>query len=69
MREIPFSFIQFPLWEAGKNFLARRQQVAVNDLPTYQVSLLGSLTGGFAAVRLLLAPLIFLVPFVSLARA
>ena len=50
MREIPFSFIQFPLWEAGKTFLAERQNTTVNDLPTWQVSGLGSLSGGFAAV-------------------
>ena len=29
MREIPFSFIQFPLWEAGKSYLAEKQNVRV----------------------------------------
>jgi len=45
-REIPFSFIQFPIWERMKLLLARYQGEEV--LP-YQGALCGSVSGAFAA--------------------
>ncbi len=63
LREIPFSFIQFPLWE----FLKRQVSVKTGSEPTpIQSSLCGAISGGFAAAvttpldvaktRIMLAP-------------
>ncbi|RHZ11232.1 hypothetical protein DYB26_014572, partial [Aphanomyces astaci] len=45
-REIPFSFIQFPLWEGMKSTWSQRQGEAVSPV---QGAVCGSLSGGFAA--------------------
>jgi len=45
-REIPFSTIQFPLWEYFKRSLAARQG---SDVRPWQGALCGSLAGGIAA--------------------
>jgi solute carrier family 25 S-adenosylmethionine transporter 26 len=46
MREIPFSFIQFPLWEGIKSTLADKQGYPATSL---QSSFAGSFSGGVAA--------------------
>jgi len=45
-REIPFSAVQFPLWEHGKVLIARAQQRPCSPLES---AACGSLAGGFAA--------------------
>jgi len=47
MREIPFSLIQFPLWEALKGKVAESR--GVEQPKPWESSLCGSLAGGFAA--------------------
>jgi solute carrier family 25 S-adenosylmethionine transporter 26 len=49
LREIPFAFIQFPLYEAGKTWLASRAGQRVSDLPGWQCACVGSLAGAVAA--------------------
>ncbi|EGD79087.1 hypothetical protein PTSG_02054 [Salpingoeca rosetta] len=49
MREIPFSFIQFPLYESLKRGVARLEKVEVKDLPAWQGSVCGSIAGGISA--------------------
>ena len=46
MREIPFAFIQFPIWEKLKKIWAEKQGAPVAG---WQSALCGSLSGGFAA--------------------
>jgi len=46
MREIPFSFIQFPMWEGIKSTLAEQQGYPATSL---QSSFAGSFSGGVAA--------------------
>ena len=46
LREVPFSFIQFPLWEGIKSTLAENQGYPATSL---QSSFAGSFSGGFAA--------------------
>ena len=46
MREIPFSLIQFPLWEYLKRHWAQRQNRPVE---AWQSGLCGALAGGFSA--------------------
>ena len=46
MREIPFSFIQFPIWEWLKNTWKARQ---VKDVEPWQSALCGSVAGGISA--------------------
>jgi solute carrier family 25 S-adenosylmethionine transporter 26 len=46
MREIPFSMIQFPLYEKAKVLWSERQGVPVNPI---QAALCGSISGGIAA--------------------
>ncbi|KAI9565741.1 hypothetical protein GHT06_009533 [Daphnia sinensis] len=46
LREIPFSFIQFPLWEGMKSFWSERQGRPVSP---WQSSICGALSGGIAA--------------------
>ena len=46
MREIPFSFIQFPLWEAMK---AMRARSAERPVTAIEGALFGSIAGGFSA--------------------
>jgi len=49
MREIPFSMLQFPLWEAMKSEIARRR---VNDggfVHSWESAAAGSISGAFAA--------------------
>lgn len=46
VREIPFSFIQFPIWEYLKKEWSRRQQRPLNAL---QSTACGALSGGIAA--------------------
>ncbi|KAK4054261.1 S-adenosylmethionine transporter [Microbotryomycetes sp. JL201] len=50
-REIPFTCLQFPLYERLKLFLARRrtQSGQVKDLPSIEAAACGSLAGGVAA--------------------
>ncbi|GAA5876467.1 hypothetical protein JCM16303_003545 [Sporobolomyces ruberrimus] len=50
-REIPFTCLQFPLYERLKLLLAQRRTVSgkVSDLPAYEAALCGSLAGGVAA--------------------
>ncbi|RWS30607.1 hypothetical protein B4U80_11568 [Leptotrombidium deliense] len=45
-REIPFSFIQFPLWEALKDFWSQKQGKRVNPM---QATICGAIAGGTAA--------------------
>ncbi|TMW63382.1 hypothetical protein Poli38472_002323 [Pythium oligandrum] len=45
-REIPFSFIQFPLWEGLKNQWSKQQNAPVSSL---QGAICGSIAGGCAA--------------------
>ncbi|CAI9715006.1 Hypothetical predicted protein [Octopus vulgaris] len=45
-REIPFSFIQFPLWEFFKKFWSEKQQEPVKP---WQSSICGAMAGGIAA--------------------
>ncbi|GAB1599153.1 S-adenosylmethionine mitochondrial carrier protein [Argonauta hians] len=45
-REIPFSFIQFPLWEYFKTVWSEKQQETVKP---WQSSICGALAGGIAA--------------------
>lgn len=47
MREIPFSLIQFPLYEYGKQQLALYNNVI--ECKPYESALIGSLAGGLAA--------------------
>jgi len=47
-REIPFSFIQFPLWERAK-ILWTKYINKGEDIRPYQGALCGSMTGAFAA--------------------
>lgn len=46
LREIPFSFIQFPLWEGMKSFWSEKQGRPVSP---WQSSVCGALSGGIAA--------------------
>ena len=46
LREIPFSLIQFPIWEGLKRFWSRRQGKKVDPL---QAAACGALAGGFSA--------------------
>ncbi|XP_023932372.1 S-adenosylmethionine mitochondrial carrier protein [Lingula anatina] len=46
LREIPFSFIQFPLWEIMKKSWSRRQGASVNP---WQSSICGAISGAIAA--------------------
>ena len=46
MREIPFAFIQFPIWEKLKKIWSEKQGAPVAG---WQSALCGSLSGGFAA--------------------
>jgi len=46
LREIPFSFIQFPLWEWSKKVWSRRQN---RDVSPWQSSICGAVSGGIAA--------------------
>ena len=46
LREIPFSFIQFPIWEGIKSYCADKQGYAATSL---QSSFAGSFSGGIAA--------------------
>ncbi|KZS03216.1 S-adenosylmethionine mitochondrial carrier protein [Daphnia magna] len=46
LREIPFSFIQFPLWEGMKSFWSEKQGRPVSP---WQSSICGALSGGLAA--------------------
>ncbi|GAA5897894.1 uncharacterized protein JCM6883_000854 [Sporobolomyces salmoneus] len=50
-REIPFTCLQFPLYERLKLLLAQHRTVSqkVSDLPAYEAALCGSLAGGVAA--------------------
>jgi len=45
-REIPFSFIQFPLWEQGKKMVRARQN---GRCEPWQGAVCGALAGGFSA--------------------
>ena len=45
-REIPFSFIQFPLWEGAKSWWSEKQGWPVSP---WQSSVCGALSGGIAA--------------------
>eukprot|EP01038_Epipyxis_sp_PR26KG_P006219 gene6219-8571_t len=45
MREIPFSLIQFPLYEFMKAYIRHRN----NDVTSYEAAFCGSLSGGIAA--------------------
>lgn len=47
MREIPFSMIQFPLWEQTKQSWARYQQITT--VHPYQAMICGSFSGAIAA--------------------
>jgi solute carrier family 25 S-adenosylmethionine transporter 26 len=47
MREIPFAFIQFPLYEAGKKMVARRSESG--ECSSLQAASCGSASGAFAA--------------------
>ncbi|KAG2009635.1 mitochondrial carrier protein RIM2 [Coprinopsis cinerea AmutBmut pab1-1] len=47
MREIPFTSIQFPLYEFFKSTLSRK--LDKQPLPAYEAALCGSLAGGIAA--------------------
>ncbi|XP_072454833.1 mitochondrial S-adenosylmethionine carrier protein isoform X2 [Notamacropus eugenii] len=47
LREIPFSLVQFPLWESLKALWSRTQGHAVNS---WQSAACGAFAGGFAAV-------------------
>eukprot|EP00939_MAST-03C_sp_MAST-3C-sp1_P001916 g1916.t1 len=46
LREIPFSFIQFPIWEKLKQICAERQN---SPVAPWQSALFGSFSGAFAA--------------------
>ena len=46
MREIPFSFIQFPLWEAMKRARSRQAERPVSAI---EGAIFGSIAGGFSA--------------------
>ncbi|XP_028906492.1 S-adenosylmethionine mitochondrial carrier protein isoform X1 [Ornithorhynchus anatinus] len=46
LREIPFSLVQFPVWEYLKALWARKQDHAVNS---WQSAVCGAFAGGFAA--------------------
>lgn len=46
MREIPFSFIQFPLYEYGKSFIAKTMN---RDCSEFEAACVGSVSGGIAA--------------------
>lgn len=46
LREIPFSLVQFPLWESLKALWSWRQECAVDS---WQSALCGAVAGGFAA--------------------
>ncbi|GAA5834493.1 hypothetical protein JCM3766R1_005228 [Sporobolomyces carnicolor] len=50
-REIPFTCLQFPLYERLKLVLAQHRTTSqrVSDLPAYEAALCGSLAGGVAA--------------------
>ncbi|KAK4054617.1 S-adenosylmethionine transporter [Microbotryomycetes sp. JL221] len=50
-REIPFTCLQFPMYERLKLFLARRRTASgqVQDLPSLEAAACGSLAGGIAA--------------------
>ncbi|BGO99547.1 S-adenosylmethionine transporter [Rhodotorula toruloides ATCC 204091] len=51
-REIPFTCLQFPLYERLKLLLARRtlgHSASVSDLPAWQAAACGSIAGGVAA--------------------
>eukprot|EP00055_Hartaetosiga_balthica_P013508 m.69746 g.69746 ORF g.69746 m.69746 type:complete len:284 (+) comp8284_c0_seq1:210-1061(+) len=47
-REIPFSFLQFPMYESFKRKVAQFRGVDVHELEAWQASLCGSLAGGLA---------------------
>eukprot|EP01147_Barroeca_monosierra_P006655 gene6655-9434_t len=49
VREIPFSFLQFPIYESLKRTTARYQRIDVRELPAWQGSLCGSIAGGVSA--------------------
>lgn len=46
VREIPFSFIQFPIWEFTKKKWSNHQRMAVKP---WQATICGALSGGIAA--------------------
>ncbi|XP_070572860.1 mitochondrial S-adenosylmethionine carrier protein-like [Ptychodera flava] len=46
MREIPFSFIQMPLWELGKKVWSKQKKSAVDP---WEAAVCGALAGGFSA--------------------
>jgi len=47
LREIPFSFIQFPLWEWSKKKWSQKQD---REVSPWQSSICGAVSGGIAAV-------------------
>ena len=47
MREVPFTIIQFPLWEALKRYSKSRSNT--NSVSAIQSALFGSLSGAVAA--------------------
>jgi solute carrier family 25 (mitochondrial S-adenosylmethionine transporter), member 26 len=50
MREVPFTVIQFPLWEGMKKWsLKRRQQTDQRDVTGFESALFGSISGAIAA--------------------
>ena len=50
-REIPFTCLQFPMYERFKLLLARRRTASgrVKDLPAFEAACCGSVAGGIAA--------------------
>ena len=61
LREVPFTVIQFPLWEAMKRWSRNRRaaagpqagdreaQIAAGDVPAFESAAYGSVAGGIAA--------------------
>lgn len=50
MREVPFTVIQFPLWEGMKKWsLRQRQQTSPSDVTAAESALFGSISGAVAA--------------------
>lgn len=49
MREVPFTVIQFPLWEAMKSWSSERRGAKAGDVTAMESAVFGSLSGGFAA--------------------
>jgi len=47
MREVPFTVIQFPLWEAMKEY--RRQSTGTESISAFESGMFGSLAGAVAA--------------------